>query len=145
EARPRMSRSRGDRPSRMNLLLRVVRVAGIFLLVLVALVLIVCAVRLSTILDKHASPDDAYVFLIAGWDEHTTYAPRFTESRFRSLRVGMPVEQVIALIGTPLDTVNSGELWRYSVGDSLTGFWARSLSVDSTRRVTGIHAEFYWD
>ena len=54
----------------------------------------------------------------AEFGDGTVYSPQFTESGFKSLRVGMSQEEVEAIMGPPLKKVDwHGSIYSVAVGD----------------------------
>ena len=109
---------------------------------------IIMLIRLWSIRDKAPSTRDALTYVILGWDEHTTYAEKFTEGSFRTLRIGMTAGEVRRMVGPPLDSLGSDSgrvVWRYTVGYPKGTYWLRSVVLDSTKRVVQVAAMLYLD
>jgi len=94
-----------------------------------------------------------YTFIAYVFPFDTAYAPGYSETAFRSVRIGDSKEEVIALLGQPLSvhsvgiegTETWGEWWRYSWSPSDTHYLLRQLLLDSEGRVVKILREIYWD
>ncbi|MDA3875425.1 MAG: hypothetical protein PF795_15870 [Kiritimatiellae bacterium] len=81
------------------------------------------------------------------FEEDTEYAEGYTGMRWRKLRVGMTDEQVISIIGEPLNTWTNknstvGMSWSQSPGD--THYRSRVLTF-ADGSVIRKHMEFYVD
>lgn len=94
-----------------------------------------------------------YTFIAFIFPFDTAYAPGYSETAFRSVRIGNSKEEVIALLGEPLfvhsvgveGTETWGEWWRYSWSPSDTHYLVRKLMLDSEGRVVKVLREIYWD
>jgi outer membrane protein assembly factor BamE (lipoprotein component of BamABCDE complex) len=105
------------------------------------LVFLVCIIFGSGIKDLMIS---AYL----GHD--TVYAKGFSESKFRSVKVGMKTEDLLSVLGPPLKRAPWGslpEVWQYTDQRSITdNFWRRWVVIDlNTDSVTAIFDDFWED
>jgi len=69
--------------------------------------------------------------------ENTRYAPSYAESNFKKIRVGMPVSDVVLLLGTPLlvRTQNWSECWCYQPASIMAAQSDRKQSQTVNHRV----------
>jgi hypothetical protein len=76
----------------------------------------------------------------------TYYSARFNEGKFKTLRPGMPVAELEAIIGPPLEKVPQRDglvLWAYSKRDDVTcSFWRRWVFVKD-EKIESIDCD-YW-
>lgn len=83
------------------------------------------------------------------YDEHTTYAPGFSEEAFRSLKAGMLEEDVRKALGDPLTrrTISGGRsvLYYSQQTTSRDNYLVRTVVIDAQGRLLDRHAEFYVD
>src|SRR2546421_12848814 len=97
----------------------------------------------------------ALVLLVAGtfftevWSTRpqTRYAPGFTERGFASISVGATADEVLRLVGQPLEKKemsNGTTVWYYSEGLS-KNFEHRALVFDKSGRVIDKAAVRIWD
>jgi len=74
----------------------------------------------------------------------TISAPRYTEKAFREVELGMKPEQVLSLLGPPLDKYDgypSVEVWTYTKQENDESWWhVREVVFDEeTMRVVEVH------
>jgi hypothetical protein len=93
---------------------------------------------------------DGLLFGLA-FTEDTVYAAGYSDSAFRSVRLGMPESEVHSLLGPPLERwaitdsprgADRGERWSRSPGD--THYRCRVVQFGGGR-VVAKHSEFYVD
>jgi outer membrane protein assembly factor BamE (lipoprotein component of BamABCDE complex) len=86
----------------------------------------------------------------------TVYSKGYSERSFKSLRVGMTIEQVEAAIGPPLHRYSNSspgfsgyppgeERWDYSESRSGNSTYYMRIIDFKNRRVSGIHASFFYE
>jgi hypothetical protein len=109
----------------------------------------VLMVRLFIARERTDDLRDTITYVVFGWDEQTTYSNGFTERRFRELRNGMNVSEVLKHVGPPLSTYpdhdGGGRVFYYSSGQRDGDYWLRYVVVDSSGVVTEVARVFYWD
>jgi outer membrane protein assembly factor BamE (lipoprotein component of BamABCDE complex) len=80
----------------------------------------------------------------------TIYAPRYSEERFRDVRAGQRYEEVLVLLGEPLERRRYGQdgidYWYYSRhGPRYNNYWNKIMIFDHSGRVTKKISDFYSD
>jgi len=130
------------------------------MMVAIAVAGIVLAVAKSLFIDNR--PRDILFAAISALEGHfTVYAKGYSESKFRSLRVGMTVRQVEDIMGPPLEralwTVPSGggplatsggivdDLWCYTRAGKARGNYWRSEVMFRNGLVYGKDITYYLD
>jgi hypothetical protein len=79
--------------------------------------------------------------------EDTEYAPAFSEKGFRALRAPLRADEVVQVIGEPLEKIRDGtgrEFWTYSRSPSDTHYRRRRVVLLGETAIECIH-EFYVD
>ena len=82
--------------------------------------------------------------------EDTVYAPRYTDSSFRKIKIGMTEQDVMELVGKPLEAYaveRRGRQcvgWRFSRSEKGTSYKVRSI-LFSDGRVFEVFRDFYLD
>ena len=80
--------------------------------------------------------------------EHTRYASGYTDSAFRSVRVGMSKDEVLGLLGVPLNTwfldPERLEVWAYTLSPSDSSYRIRVVHFREGLVVHKV-SEFYVD
>lgn len=118
------------------------------LIVVGAAVATVLGMAISVALTRLESPKDQLLTLAFG-DDGTVYAPGYSESAFRSIRLGMTTEQVKAILGAPLaegkDENGAPVIWRYSASPRKGNYHYRGVRFDAKGNVVERIAEFYVD
>jgi hypothetical protein len=82
-----------------------------------------------------------------GKDEDTEYSRGYSDQAFRTIKVGMTEQEVLAILGPPLERASLGgtrETWRWSRSPGSKSYRVRAV-VFEARRVVAIHREFYVD
>ena len=80
----------------------------------------------------------------------TRYGPAYSESKFRKIRVGTPVEKLRAALGEPLayfTNEHGGETWMYSFHQQgrETVYWKSRVICTSNNVVSGKLSFVNWD
>lgn len=87
------------------------------------------------------------LFFTGGFEEDTEYAPGYSDEGFLRVRRGMSEQEVLAILGSPLGTVDlaeSRQSWVYSRSPGHKSYRVRCF-VFEDRRVAEIIHEFYID
>jgi len=82
-----------------------------------------------------------------GKDEDTEYAPGYSDQAFRTIKVGMTTQEVLAILGPPLEAASLGgtrETWRWSRSPGDKSYRVRAI-VFEAGKVMKIKREFYVD
>ncbi|MDP8287959.1 MAG: outer membrane protein assembly factor BamE, partial [Candidatus Electryonea clarkiae] len=63
-------------------------------------------------------PSDVFVYTLFLFEDTTTFSQKYSESKFKMLRIGETMEQVKATLGEPVssNSYDKGEVWFYSKG-----------------------------
>ena len=81
--------------------------------------------------------------------EATVYAKGFSESKFRSIKVGMKTADLLSIIGPPLKRAPWGslpEVWYYTDQKTITdNFWRRWVVVDTNAGEVVTIIDDFWD
>ena len=90
---------------------------------------------------------DAVVFMIFLGEDKTTYAPQYSEKGFDSVRIGMPKEEVLRLLGQPLlnQKIGSEVVLRYSSGPTDSSYFFRIVALDASGVVVEKDAHYFAD
>lgn len=93
--------------------------------------------------------NDAFWRVVWSIDEGTIWAKNFSEEKFSKVKVGMSREDVLALLGNPLNDTNKlnrDRFWYYTRQNSGTSdFDQRWVLFDSNNKVEEIRKSFFID
>lgn len=93
--------------------------------------------------------NDAFWRVVWAIDEGTIWAKNFDEENFKKVRLGMEKEEVLSLIGEPLDKTRKCPIdcsWIYTKQDTGTSDYdQRVVSFDNSGFVSEIVKSFYID
>jgi hypothetical protein len=80
--------------------------------------------------------------------EATVYAKGYSENRFRSIWVGMPMADVFSVMGPPLKWAPWGDyprVWFYSDQETITdNFWRKWIVVDPKNDRVDVIVDDFW-
>jgi hypothetical protein len=115
----------------------------------VQIIVVVVVVLLGCGAGLHAVMLDGLdgVFFGLALREDTQYVPGYSDKAFRAVRPGMSSQQVLELLGQPLQRVPLGvlsETWRYSRSPSEGHYRLRAVQLRHDRVVAVFH-EFHVD
>ena len=92
-------------------------------------------------------PSDVFVYTLFLFEDTTTFSQKYSESKFKMLRIGETMEQVKATLVEPVssNSYDKGEVWFYSKGAVDRNFWARTVVFDRAGYVTKIRRYYFVD
>lgn len=93
--------------------------------------------------------NDAFYRVVWSIDEGTIWSKNFSEEAFLKVKVGMSMNEVLHLLGKPLDDLTScldGCFWYYTRQDAGTSdFDQRWIVFDQSKKVKEIRKSFFID
>ena len=78
----------------------------------------------------------------------TRYASGFSDTKFSKVRIGMSRDEVLALLGEPLERWyedNPERLWHYTLDAGKLTYHRRWIWFGTNGTVTGVARKLYWD
>ena len=120
--------------------------------ILIFVFVLFCGLSVGSLKNMHKygyGVNDAFWRVVWAIDEGTIWAENFSEEKFKKVKVGMTMEQVVSLLGQPLNSserCENGCSWSYTKQDSgSSDYDQRRIFFDKNRLVIEVRKTFFID